>query len=95
MLKSIHITVLHLSIFRINNGGKIPFHHKAVQPGKRQADNPVVIVRLDLWGLRPVMFNQVREKWFYGYGHNNAACLHGDPMPSGAGGSTVPLLLHL
>lgn len=36
----------------------------------------------------PVMFNQVREKCFYGYDHS-AACLHGDPRPFGAGGSRI------
>lgn len=55
-------TALYLSILRKNDKGKIPFHHKAAYPGKRQADNPMVIVRLDLWGFRPVMFNQLKEK---------------------------------
>lgn len=89
-LKSILIidTALYLSIFRINDKEKISFHHKAAHPGKRQADNPMIVMRLDLWGFRPVMFNQVREKCFYGCDHN-AACLHGDPRPFGAGGSTV------
>lgn len=53
-MKSILITetALYLSIFRINDKGKIPVRHKAAHPRKRQADNPMVIVRSDLLGVQ-------------------------------------------
>lgn len=82
-------TALYLSIFRINGKEKFPSAIKQLILEKGKQTIQWSLPGQIYWGFRPVMPNQGREKWFYGYGHNNAPCHHGDLTHFGAGGSTV------